>query len=238
MGLFGRFAISDCIHRIYTRRVGKAAKAACPRLQLFVSFTALHSANASPPLFLDISGPGLARIPLFLSPRQEGLERREAPGSVALRSADPRQDSGTQVRSEGVEGPGARALARGPAPPGAPTRCHCRAPHSAPSVEPRDRRRSLKEQNRNCYRTCEWASTRRKTENVRSAPASQGASTNWLEYSDTPHRTFDREKSPSAIRALCVASPEAGTTASYTGRFRSAISATGPDHEASGSSWP
>ncbi|MBX9824866.1 MAG: hypothetical protein K2Y27_07700, partial [Xanthobacteraceae bacterium] len=47
------------------------------------------AANASPPLFFAISGPGLARIAVpaprghaFPSPRKEGLERREAPGSL------------------------------------------------------------------------------------------------------------------------------------------------------------
>ena len=38
-------------------------------------------ANAPPPLFF-VFGPGVARIPLFLLPSHEGMERREAPGSL------------------------------------------------------------------------------------------------------------------------------------------------------------
>ena len=67
--------------------------------------------------------------PCFRLPSDEGLERREAPGSwrgflhrPCDRPVSTRQDSGTQVlRGVGVPGR-AGPLRKGPAPPGAPTR--------------------------------------------------------------------------------------------------------------------
>jgi hypothetical protein len=96
----------------------------------------------------------------FSFPSKRGVGAPGGAGEVAklpgpaLRSADPRQDSGTQVRSEGVEGPGARALARGPAPPGAPTRCQLSGTAFCSFFRRRDRRRLSTEQNRNMNSVC------------------------------------------------------------------------------------
>jgi len=51
-------------------------------------------------------------------------------GRLCDQPASARQDSGTQV-FEGGGVPGRAGPCEGPAPPGAPTRCHCRAPHPA-----------------------------------------------------------------------------------------------------------
>jgi hypothetical protein len=61
---------------------------------------------------------------------------------------------GPKCAPRGVEGPGARALARGPAPPGAPTRCQLSGTASCSRYRRRDRRRLSKEQNRNIYKAC------------------------------------------------------------------------------------
>ena len=141
------------------------------------------SANASPPLFFTISGPGLARILVpasagtaFPSPRKEGLERREAPGSLLSLPDRPcdrpvRAKIPGPIGFEGGGGPGARGpLRRGPAPPGAPTRCQLSGTAFCSRFGRRDRRRPPQEQNRNIYRAC-GAGVNPRTERPEPPPA-------------------------------------------------------------------
>jgi hypothetical protein len=92
-----------------------------------------------------IRAPGPARLPCFPLPLERGVG---APGGAGEGAKLPGPALRAPVRAkipgpigfEGGGGPGARALARGPAPPGAPTRCQLSGTASCSLLERRDRR--------------------------------------------------------------------------------------------------
>ena len=100
-------------------------------------------------------GPGVGPHPAFLSPSKRGVgapggagERAKLPDRLCESRSTPRFRDPSALRG-GWRVPGRGALARGPAPPGAPTRCQLSGTASCSLFERRDRRRSSKEQNKN-----------------------------------------------------------------------------------------
>ena len=146
MGLFGLFAICGSVSSWRSSYGCMSASLLDGRTTSFSQ----HCAN----LGFEFGRPGRPAVSLFPSLRKEGwsAERRRGVCGTprpALRRPVARQDSGTHRLRGGWGSRGVRALARGPAPPGAPTRCQLSGTASCSLFERRDRRRSSKEQNKN-----------------------------------------------------------------------------------------